>query len=113
MILIRILLLLVIPSAYGMDNSVTEKYKKFTEALSCDTVITSGDRTTDENRRVGGAKGSYHLKGEALDIAFPNCLTSMEDLGKIARRYFNGVIVYPRHIHVDIRKTPYHGKGRY
>ena len=104
---------MVIMPVYGMDKNVINKYKLFTDALVCDAVVTSGDRSIKENRRVKGVKGSYHLKGEALDIAFPNCLTTMEDLGKIARRYFNGVIIYPKHIHVDIRKTPYYGKGQY
>ena len=111
--LIKILLLMVTINAYGMDKVVINKYKLFTDDIVCGAVVTSSDRTAKENTRVGGVSNSYHLNGEALDVAFPNCLTSMEDLGKIARKYFNGVIVYKRHIHVDIRKTPYYGKGHY
>ena len=112
--LIKIFLLMVflIP-AYGMDKIVINKYKLFTDEIVCDAVVTSSDRTIQENERVGGKANSYHLKGEALDIAFPNCLTSTEDLGKIAQRFFSGVIVYTRHIHVDIRDIPYFGKGWY
>lgn len=31
-------------------------------------VVTNAKRTPGENRRVGGAVGSYHLRGQALDI---------------------------------------------
>lgn len=31
-------------------------------------TVTSGARTAAENRRAGGAEGSYHLKGQAIDF---------------------------------------------
>lgn len=34
-------------------------------------VITSGARTPERNAEVGGARGSYHLAGQALDIVPP------------------------------------------
>ena len=35
-------------------------------------VISSGYRSEEVNRAVGGVKGSQHLKGEAVDIAVEN-----------------------------------------
>ena len=35
-------------------------------------VISSGYRSEEVNRMVGGVKGSQHLKGEAVDIAVEN-----------------------------------------
>lgn len=88
-------------------------YKAFSAKIVCKPKISSGYRSPEKNTSVGGAKGSYHLEGKALDIIFPMCLSSLKDLGRIATEFFNGVIVYPGHIHVDIRKTPYFGKGKY
>lgn len=88
-------------------------YKQFKASIVCKPTITSGHRTPKKNRSVGGSKNSYHLSGKALDLAFPKCLTHLDDLGRIATQFFNGVIIYPNHIHVDIRKTPYYGRGKY
>ena len=112
--LIKILLLLLLTApAFGANKDLMDRYKVFTDAVPCHTVITSADRSQTDNARVAGAENSYHLTGQALDIAFINCRVDLNNLGKIARRYFNGVIVYDRHIHVDTRETPYYGKGKY
>jgi len=87
--------------------------KKFQNETACEVKISSGYRYPEKNKLVGGVKGSYHIQGKALDLYFPRCLTYMPDLAKIAFKYFNGVIVYKRHIHVDIRNVPYFGKGSY
>lgn len=34
-------------------------------------VVTSGRRSIDRNRAVGGATNSFHLKGRAVDLALP------------------------------------------
>lgn len=36
-----------------------------------DLVVTSTWRTWAENRRVGGARRSYHLRGRAVDVVHP------------------------------------------
>jgi hypothetical protein len=110
-----ILLLLITSTTFAGDLSprLTRGYSLFKKAIVCKPVISSGYRSPNKNKAVKGAKHSYHLSGEALDVKFPMCLTSMEDLATIAKRFFNGVIIYPNHLHIDIRKTPYYGKGRY
>lgn len=40
--------------------------------------ISSGYRDPERNRNAGGAEGSYHLKGNAVDIAFERNLTPAE-----------------------------------
>jgi len=96
-----------------LDPKLLKSYEAFKKDISCVTKITSGYRSDKDNTRVKGANKSYHLTGEALDLIFPKCLTSLKDLANIASRHFNGVIVYKHHIHVDIRKKAYKAKGTY
>ena len=46
-------------------------------------------------------------------MTFPGCKLSLDKIARQAKLYFNGVIIYPKHIHVDIRNKPYFGKGKY
>jgi len=94
------------------DVRLLNAYNLYLKAISCKPVITSGYRTPRRNRQVGGVKNSYHLKGQAFDLVFPGCLTPKQDLFNIAKLFFNGVIEYHDHLHVDIRETPYYGKGK-
>ena len=96
-----------------MDMSVVKKYDAFTMVIPCDAFITSGYRTPLKNKQVGGSKHSFHLKGKAIDVSFPGCSYPIEKLAMIAKKYFNGVIVYDRHLHLDIRENKYFGKGTY
>lgn len=70
-------------------------------------VITSGYRTVAHNKRVGGAKNSSHLYGEALDLRPPSHLSAME-FYLIAKTFANqigitGLGLYTDHIHIDVR----------
>ena len=66
--------------------------------------INSGYRCKEENHRVGGASGSYHLLGMAVDIhvkdfLLVSLLTIAKELG------FNGIGIYYKRnfLHLDIR----------
>lgn len=110
---IFLLTLLFSVNAYAkLDPRLISKFNAFKKEVKCKTIITSGYRSPKENERVGGSKNSYHLKGQALDLAF-GCSKSLEEIGNIAKRYFKGVIVYKKHIHVDIRNKVYHNEGKY
>ena len=71
--------------------------------------INSGYRCKEENHRAGGAPGSYHLLGMAVDIHVKNFLLS--DLLTIAKELgFNGIGFYEKKnfLHLDIRPGPKH-----
>ena len=75
------------------------------EVTGCTLLITSGNRTPEYNKKIGGAKFSYHLKKNSARDIIPkdkNCI-SIKALGKIACEY-TSTIVYKRHIHIDNRK---------
>jgi len=75
--------------------------------------INSGYRCKEENQRVGGVPGSYHLLGMAVDIHVQDILLS--DLLLYAQEVgFNGIGFYENNnfLHLDIRPGPkYFWKG--
>ena len=68
--------------------------------------IVSAYRSPSYNTKVGGAKGSMHMKGQAIDIRWPNMSTdAKEKFIKLAGAAgFTGIGVYPGFIHVDTGK---------
>ena len=50
----------------------TEVLQPLRDCLGKPVVISSGYRSEEVNRMVGGVKGSQHLKGEAADIHIEN-----------------------------------------
>lgn len=72
-------------------------------------IINSGYRTPEWNRKIGGAKNSYHVKGMAADIRVKGH-TSKEVAKYIAYELMpdrGGVICYTNFIHVDVRAEKY------
>jgi uncharacterized protein YcbK (DUF882 family) len=71
--------------------------------------INSGYRCKEENQRVGGVPGSYHLLGMAVDIHVKDILLS--DLLIYAQGIgFNGIGNYENNnfLHLDNRPGPTH-----
>jgi len=91
----------VVGKAYAKTAPIDEALSSIQAAVPCTIVVTSGKRSKDHNKKVGGAKHSYHLTDRARDIVAP-CM-STEDLGYIASLFANGVIVYNKHVHIDNR----------
>ena len=76
------------------------------EALKKPIIITSGYRSPEHNRKVGGAKFSAHLEGKAADITTPH-LTN-EELWYFCKRFWRGRIesleATPTWVHLDTRQ---------
>lgn len=72
--------------------------------------MTSGRRTVEGNRLVGGVPNSWHLSGDAVDYDGPNLSGLMAE----ARQKFPGakILTHDGHVHVQDRRldVPYFGK---
>ena len=72
------------------------------------TLITSGFRTDEHNKKVGGAKNSRHLISDAVDFSIPG--VPLLDIARYAESIgIKGIIIYNRQgfIHIDNRPTKY------
>lgn len=64
-------------------------------------IITSAYRCPTHNKKIGGADGSFHLKGLATDIKIKGINSNM--VADIAEKLFDGVGRYDTFTHVDSR----------
>jgi len=83
---------------------LVDKLQDLRDYLDKPIKVTSGYRTPERNKAVGGVEGSYHLIGKAVDIL----VDSPED---VVRKYanlsgFSYCKYYPntKHFHLDIGK---------
>ncbi|MEB3286185.1 MAG: D-Ala-D-Ala carboxypeptidase family metallohydrolase [Vampirovibrionales bacterium] len=72
-------------------------------------VITSGYRSVEHNKTVGGAKNSYHLQGMAADIVVPG--VSPKEVQTILTDWPGGMGLAETFTHLDIR--PHKTRFRY
>lgn len=63
-------------------------------------------RTESYNTKVGGAKSSYHMKGQAFDIVVAG-YTPLEVAQYVQTLDISGIIQYNGFVHVDSRPGRY------
>lgn len=100
---------------YGQYNvtstTLRNRLDKFANDTNQNIIVTSGDRSSERNKAVGGANASRHLNGDAADIKVNG--VSNEQLAYMANKseLFNTTIYYPvvelpralsPHVHVDL-----------
>ena len=75
-------------------------------------IITSGYRTPEWNKKCGGAKYSYHMRGMAADIRV-NGMSAKEVAKKLDEIIPGecGIIVYENWVHFDVRTGKKYRKG--
>lgn len=85
---------------------VKNKLQAIRDHFGVPVTINSAYRTESHNAKVGGAKGSYHTKGQAFDIVVKGKTTL--EVAKYAQQLgINGIIQYNTFVHVDSRATRY------
>lgn len=85
---------------------VTEKLQAIRNHFNAPVTINSAYRTESYNKKVGGAKESYHMKGQAFDITVKGhepveVYRYAQSLG------INGIIQYNGFVHLDSRQNRY------
>lgn len=91
-----------------IDSYLVEILSILRTKIGKPVIITSGYRTPEHNKKVGGAKYSYHMRGMAVDIRVEG-MTARELAKKLNEIVPNecGIIVYDNWVHFDSRHTKY------
>ena len=89
----------------GIQEEAGRKLETLRENLGFPLKISSGFRCEKHNRALGGARESRHLLGLAFDIGTSR-MTAKEKflLLQEGTTIFQGVGVYNKHVHLDIRE---------
>ena len=85
---------------------VKDKLQAIRDHFGAAVTINSGYRTESYNEKIGGAKASYHMKGQAFDIVVKGH-TPLEVAQYAQSLAINGIIQYNSFVHVDSRPTKY------
>jgi uncharacterized protein YcbK (DUF882 family) len=80
------------------------------DAVGKSISITSGYRSPQHNKKIGGAKDSQHVKGMAADIKVAGMTPKevalvIEGLIESGKMKQGGIGIYPSWVHYDIRGT--------
>jgi zinc D-Ala-D-Ala carboxypeptidase len=86
-----------------VDEVALDKLQELRDKLGIPLLITSAYRSPEHNKKVGGAKNSYHMRGVAFDIRMENQDPHGFELA--AREIgFRGIGYYPKQgfMHIDL-----------
>jgi len=80
------------------------------DAVGKSISITSGYRSPQHNKKIGGAKDSQHVKGMAADIKVTGMTPKevalvIEGLIEQGKMKQGGIGIYPSWVHYDVRGT--------
>lgn len=85
---------------------VKNKLQSIRDYFGVPITINSAYRTERYNEKVGGAKSSYHMKGQAFDIVVKG-RTPLEVARYAQQLNISGIIQYDTFVHVDSRVNKY------
>ncbi|NRA68538.1 MAG: DUF882 domain-containing protein [Pseudobacteriovorax sp.] len=90
-----------------MNDVFMDKLQALRDEFDHPMIITSGFRSPEHNKAVGGSKNSRHLVGEAVDISTKGMSAIRKHkLLELAFAFgFNGIAQAKTYVHIDTRKT--------
>ena len=88
-------------SGVMMDDNFLEMLDQARTAANIPFIITSGYRTEDHNKLIGGVDGSAHTKGHAVDIACRDSVSRHTIITNLLAAGFNRIGIASTFIHVD------------
>lgn len=90
-----------------IDSQLIETLEKIRNHFNAPVIINSGFRTVKHNRKVGGAKASFHCKGMAADIVVKG--HNSKEVAEYADSILDkgGIIQYNNFVHIDVRTNKY------
>jgi hypothetical protein len=86
-----------------VDDHAMDKLQALRDALGKPLILTSAYRSPKHNKRVGGAKNSRHMQGDAFDVRMDN--HDPHEFEAAARKIgFTGFGYYPKSgfMHIDL-----------
>ncbi|MDX2084689.1 MAG: D-Ala-D-Ala carboxypeptidase family metallohydrolase [Candidatus Melainabacteria bacterium] len=91
------------PAPWILDNlyRLAHRLQVVRDVINRPMHITSGYRTREHNRQVGGTPNSLHMSGMAADVVVPGMPAAA--LQKILRHWSGGMGEYTHFTHLDIR----------
>ena len=85
---------------------VRDKLQAIRDCFNAPVTVNSAYRTEAYNKKIGGAKSSYHCKGQAFDIVVKG--HTPQQVAQCAQALgIMGIIQYNGFVHVDSRPTRY------
>ncbi len=89
---------------------IQNKLQAIRDHFGAPVTVNSGYRTESYNKKVGGAKKSYHMKGQAFDIVVKGHTPA--EVARYAQSLdVKGIIQYNGFVHVDSREVKYWAKN--
>ena len=87
---------------------LVQMLQEIRNAMEIPLKVNSVARCETLNKKIGGAQGSYHMHGQAVDISIRRLSsTQVNSLKEIAlEKGFRGMGLYNTFIHFDLRPTP-------
>lgn len=90
------------PKMVGVDYKLMYKLDLARQMADIPFIITSGLRSIEKNKEIGGADDSSHLKGLACDIACENSQQAFCIIKGAFMAGFERIGLGKGHIHLDI-----------
>ncbi len=88
------------------EEFVRDKLQAIRDHFKAPVTFNSAYRTPEHNRREGGAKNSFHVKGRAFDIVVKG--KTPTEVARYAQSIgIKGIILYKSFVHVDSRAVKY------